>query len=228
MAMLRIGHRGAAGEAPENTLRSFRLALEQGADAVELDIRRTRDGALIVMHDADLMNLTGTAGLVSDTPMSHIRELRVKGERIPTLDETLSELGHYRKLIFLEVKEYGIEEQVVAAVENAGVRDVSVVVSFNMDSLRRIRRIGSAIPIGPTFESREAWVPIARGMDAQYISVMKDLLRREDIMQAHESGLKVLAWTVNTKEEMARFGEMQVDGIISDYPGMLHEVFPGS
>src|SRR4030066_2090571 len=90
LTMLRIGHRGARAYEPENTLRSFREALEIGVDAVEFDVRKTRDNHLVVIHDADVKRTTNGKGLVADLTLKEIKDLSTgKGEKIPTLEEAL-------------------------------------------------------------------------------------------------------------------------------------------
>ena len=87
--MLRIGHRGARAYAPENTLASFKKALEIGVDAVELDVRKTKDNQIVVIHDADVKRTTNGEGLVSELTLKEIKNLSADGEKIPTLEETL-------------------------------------------------------------------------------------------------------------------------------------------
>jgi len=107
--MLKIGHRGAKGYEPENTLRSFQKALELNVDAVELDVRRTKDGAIVVIHDAEVDRTTNGKGLVSELTLKEIKELDIeKGEKIPTLEEALDFLDKKVK-IFIELKEIGMK-----------------------------------------------------------------------------------------------------------------------
>jgi glycerophosphoryl diester phosphodiesterase len=113
--MLRVGHRGARAYAPENTLASFKKALEIGVDATELDVRKTRDGELVVMHDADVKRTTNGKGLVSDMSLAQIKALSSDGDKVPTLGEALDFLSG-KVIVFIELKEQGCEEQVLAEV----------------------------------------------------------------------------------------------------------------
>ena len=102
--MIKVGHRGARAYEPENTLRSFKKAIELGVDAVELDVRKTKDGEIVVIHDADVKRTTDGEGLVSDLTLKEIRELKTeKDERIPTLEETFDFLDKKVK-IFVELE----------------------------------------------------------------------------------------------------------------------------
>ncbi|MGQ9690287.1 MAG: glycerophosphodiester phosphodiesterase [Thermoproteota archaeon] len=119
--MLKIGHRGAKFYEPENTLRSFRKALELGVDAVELDMRRTKDGELVVIHDAEVDRTTDGKGLVSGLTLKEVKRLVTeKGEKIPTLKEVLDFLDK-RVRILIELKEDGVEEAVLNLVREKGL-----------------------------------------------------------------------------------------------------------
>ncbi len=114
--MLRVGHRGARAYAPENTLASFKKAIEIGVDAVELDVRKTKDNQLVVIHDADVKRTTDGEGLVSELTLAQIKSFSAEGgEKIPTLDEALDFLDKKVKVL-IELKEAGIEEQVLSIV----------------------------------------------------------------------------------------------------------------
>ena len=111
--MLKVGHRGARAYEPENTLRSFKRAIELGVNAVELDIRRTKDGEVVVIHDAKVDKTKNGKGLVSELTLEEIKQLVTeKGERIPTLEEALDFLDKKVKIL-IELKETGFEKKVL-------------------------------------------------------------------------------------------------------------------
>ncbi|MEM2375782.1 MAG: glycerophosphodiester phosphodiesterase family protein, partial [Candidatus Bathyarchaeia archaeon] len=131
MLELRVGHRGAKAYEPENTLRSFMKALELGVNAIEFDVRRTRDGELVVIHDAEVDRTTDGKGLVSELTLREIKALSTeKGERIPTLEEALDFLDRKVKIL-IELKEVGIEEKVLEAVKRRGLEDNVIIISFH-------------------------------------------------------------------------------------------------
>ncbi len=120
--MLRVGHRGARAYAPENTLASFKKAIEIGVDAIELDVRKTKDNQLVVIHDADVKRTTDGEGLVSELTLGQIKDFSAEGsEKIPTLEEALDFLDKKVKVL-IELKEAGIEEQVLSIVHARGLR----------------------------------------------------------------------------------------------------------
>src|SRR3972149_7983851 len=114
--MLKIGHRGARAYEPENTIHSFRKALELGVDAGERDVRKTKDNQLVVIHDADLKRTTTGKGKVNELTLEQIKNFSTeKDEKIPTLQEALDFLDQKAKVL-IELKETGIEAQVLALV----------------------------------------------------------------------------------------------------------------
>src|SRR4030065_947021 len=148
LVMLRIGHRGARAYEPENTLRSFRKALEMGVAAVEFDVRKTRDNHLIVIHDADVKRTTSGKGLVADLTLKQIKELSTeKGEKIPTLEEAL-EFLHHNVTILIELKETGLEEKVLSTIHSKNVQKSVIITSFLDDTLKKIRELHKEIETG--------------------------------------------------------------------------------
>src|SRR3972149_5853795 len=146
--MLRIGHRGARAYEPENTLRSFKKALEIGVDAVELDVRKTKDNQLVVIHDADVKRTTDGKGFVSELTLKEIKEFSAeKGEKIPTLKEALDFLDKKVKIL-IELKEAGVEEKVLEAVRKNGLQKNVIITSFLEDALRKIRELDKEVETG--------------------------------------------------------------------------------
>ena len=133
-------HRGAMCHAPENTLAAFEKAIEMGTYRVELDVRRCRDGHIVVMHDATLERTTDGAGRVADHTLEELKRLRVGGtpETVPTLVETL-DLARDRCRLLVEIKEAGLAEDVVAQIAGAGMTDACTVSSFVEEELARVK-----------------------------------------------------------------------------------------
>jgi glycerophosphoryl diester phosphodiesterase len=146
--MLRIGHRGARAYAPENTLTSFRKALKIGVDAVELDVRKTKDNQLVVIHDADVKRTTDGEGLVSELTLNEIKGFSAEqGEKIPTLEEAFDLLDKKVK-VFVELKEPSEEEQLISLVRKKSLEKNVVVVSFLEDALKKVRELNKNIETG--------------------------------------------------------------------------------
>ncbi len=147
MKTIRIGaHRGAMAYQPENTLAAFETAIRQGAYRIEFDIRRTRDGHLVVIHDETVDRTTDGEGRVADLTLSEVKKLRSGYEEIPTLDEAISCLRNRARLL-VEFKEEDIAEQAVRQVETAGVVDQCTLSSFHEEALLESRTLNRELEI---------------------------------------------------------------------------------
>lgn len=219
--MLRIGHRGAKAYEPENTLGSFKKAIEIGVDAVELDVRKTKDDQLVVIHDADIRRTTNGKGLVSGLKLEEIKEFSAdKGEKIPTLKEALDFLDK-KVRILIELKEAGIEEKVLAAVREKGLQTKVIVVSFIEEALQKVRELDKQVETGLIYVKHKNPIRAALNLKAHYLLPLYRFTHTANVKKAHENGLKVIVWTVNKPEEVAEFTKKGVDGIASDRPDIL-------
>ena len=216
--MLRVGHRGAKAYAPENTLMSFKKAMEIGVDAVELDVRKTKDNQLVVIHDADVKRTTDGEGLVSELTLKEIKGFSAEsGEKIPTLQEALDFLDKKVK-VFIELKEAGVEEQVLSKVNERGLEKNVVIVSFLEDALKKVRELDKGIEIGLIYAKHKNPVKAALELKANYLLAFYRFTHTANVQKAHENGLKVIVWTINKPEEVEEYAAKGVDGIASDKP----------
>jgi glycerophosphoryl diester phosphodiesterase len=219
--MLRIGHRGARAYEPENTLRSYKKALEIGVDAVELDVRKTQDNQLVVIHDADVKKTTNGKGLVSELTLKQIKEFSTeKGEKIPTLKEALDFLDKKVKIL-IELKEEGVEEKVLSLVREGGLQKNVIIVSFIEDALRKVRELDKEVETGLIYAKHKNPIKSALDLKAQYLVAFYRFTHTANVQKAHENGLKVIVWTVNKPEEVTEYVKKGVDGIASDKPDIL-------
>ena len=232
--MLNIAHRGASGQAPENTLAAFELAAEMGADAIETDLRLTRDGVVVAVHDADLQRTTGASGMVAGMSAAEVRELNAAArwqggakfprQAIPTLDQVLQIAREKALRCYLEIKATrdGATERAVAEALRVGGAARHVVISFDEETLRRVRQIEPALTIGLLTETHGA-----TGLDRAEALGARQFLPREDcvtpavVRAARERGLSVVTWTVDEPARMKALMEMGVEGIITNYPERL-------
>lgn len=240
---LNIGHRGAKGLAPENTLPAFRIGLAAGADGVEFDVQRTADGHLVVFHDDDLKRIAGVTGRIVTSTLAMLRELDVgryfgpqfAGEVIPTLDEVLDSLPG-DCFINIEAKRFkmrsdGLEAGLVEAIRRRNLFDRCLVSGFNPVIIRRVRRMDTRISIGLLYEPDlplmlgVAWP--RRVMRVQALHPWTGQLTEKLVQQAHREGYPVNTWTVNAPEEMRRVIDLGVDGIITDRPDVLAAMLRG-
>ena len=219
--MLRIGHRGARAYAPENTLTSFKKALEIGVDAVELDVRRTKDNQLVVIHDADIKRTTDGEGLVSELTLKEIKNFSAEeGEKIPTLLEVLDFLDGKVK-VFIELKESGLEEQVLSLVHKKKLEKNVVIVSFLEDTLSKVRELDENIETGLIYATHKNPIKAALDLKSNYLLALYRFTHTANVEKAHENGLKVIVWTINSQSEAETYAKKGVDGIASDKPDIL-------
>ena len=219
--MLRIGHRGARAYEPENTLSSFKKALEIGVDAVEFDVRKTKDDQLVVIHDADVKRTTNGEGLVSELTLEEIKGFSAeKGEKIPTLKEALDFLDTKVKIV-IELKETNVEEKVLKAVREKGLQKNVVIVSFIEKALRKIRELDEEVETGLIYVKHKNPVKAALELKASYLLPLYSFTHTANVQKAHDNGLKIIVWTINKPEEVAEYQKKGVDGIASDKPDIL-------
>ena len=222
--MLRIGHRGARAYEPENTLRSFKKALEIGVDAIEFDVRKTLDNQLVVIHDADVKRTTNGKGLVADLTLKEIEALSTeKGEKIPTLEEAF-ELLDSKVKILVELKEQGYEEKVLSIVSAKKVEKNVIITSFLEPALKKIREINHEIETGLIYAKHPNPLKSASDLKANYLLPLYRFTHTANVEKAHQNGLKVLVWTINTKEEAEEYAKKGVDGIATDKPDILKKL----
>jgi len=219
--MLKIGHRGARAYEPENTLRSFKRALGLGVDAVEMDVRKTRDGKIVVIHDAEVDRTTNGKGLVSALTLEEIKHLVTeKGEKIPTLEEALDFLDKKVKIL-IELKETGLEEGVLNLIHKKGLGKNVIIVSFEEDALRKVRELNSQVETGLIYVKHKNPIKAALDLKANYLLSLYRFTHTANVQKAHEKGLKVIVWTINIQEEVSEYAKKGVDGIASDKPDIL-------
>jgi len=222
--MIRIGHRGAKAYAPENTLASFGRAIEIGVDAVELDVRKTKDDKLVVIHDPDIKRTTNGEGFVAELTLKEIKGFSSEGgEKIPAFDEALEFLDKKVKVL-IELKETGVEKHVLSEVRKRGLEKNVIITSFLEDALRKVRELDKEIEIGLIYAKHSNPVKAALELKANYLVALYRFIHTANVQKAHENGLQVIVWTINTPEEVEAFAKKGVDGIASDKPDILMKV----
>ncbi len=231
------GHRGFSGAAPENTLAAFRAAIDAGCDMIELDIHLSHDREVVVIHDDTLERTTTGKGNVADQTFTELKRWdagawfspRFAGERIPSLAEVLK-LARNRILVNIELKKgknfpYTMEELADLAlreVEKAGMENQVLFSSFDPVAIDRIREKNPALPVA-LIQDKPWTSPEAAGRGKVYpiLNCRATVLNENNIRRAHETGIHIHVWTLNTPEEMARFIALGVDGIITNHPDRL-------
>ncbi len=229
--VLIVGHRGALGHAPENTLASFRMGLDLGCDLVETDIHLSRDGALVLMHDPEVSRTTNGKGRIKDMTLAEIRRLdagswfheRFRGERVPVLGDLL-EWAKKRIPVVIEIKgdplpAQGIEAALLAELRRHNlVKDV-MVIGFHHDSLKRVKDMEPAVTVGLTYSCRLVdTVGAARATGADSVRPHWSYWSRELVDEVHKAGLTAHAWVANDEECTAYLAEMGIDSLGVDFP----------
>ncbi len=223
--ILRIGHRGAAGYALENTVASFQKAIELGCDMIEVDVAKTCDDELILMHDALVDRTTVATGFVRDLRRSDVESIRTKnGERLLMLHELLDTFGG-RIRLNLELKSAGTAALVGRLLKKKGIDGQIVVSSFSHEEIREFKKLNAsvkaAILLGGSPADLNDLAMLIRKADADGVSLAYETVTSEVVQFLHENKYFVYVWTVNDPREIALMRSMGVDGIISDYPDRL-------
>ncbi|MEM2926945.1 MAG: glycerophosphodiester phosphodiesterase family protein [Candidatus Bathyarchaeia archaeon] len=217
-----IGHRGAAGYEPENTLRSFRRALEIGVHAVELDVHLSKDGRVVVIHDPKVDRTTNGHGYVRDLSFEELSKLDAgMGERIPLLEEVI-DLVKDKAILQIELKGEGTVEPVLRIIEDRDFSDRVVLTSFFHNRVRKVKELKPFIKTGILFVGRPldpvhmARVAKADGIHINYMTVDKEI-----VQEVHRAGLKVTVWNVDEPGDANRMIDLGVDAIGSNKPDIV-------
>ncbi|MBI3764479.1 MAG: glycerophosphodiester phosphodiesterase [Chloroflexi bacterium] len=239
-----LAHRGALRDAPENTLAAFRRAMALGADGVELDVKLTRDGVPIIMHDATADRTTDGTGRIADLTLAELKSLdagswfdvEFKGERVPRLDEAFEELGS-RAIVNVELTNYatsqdGLEAKVVELIHRHNLSRRVILSSFNPMSIRRVKQLDPSLPTAIlTMPGLAIW--LRRVWLAPFVPHEARHPERSEVSEAYMRGcrrrrLRVNAWSPaeldDKPDEVRRLVALGVDGIICNQPEVVNAV----
>ena len=215
-----MAHRGASAYVQNNTLEAFRLAEEMGADGVELDVRRTKDGELVVFHDASL-EVDGAKRLIADLTLEELRAIDLNGCTVPTLDEALDYLRTTDMTVQVELKEEGTGGECAEAVRRRDMGEQVWFISFYLPALNEVKyedpnaRIGYICRAVPTDIAK-----LAQAYDLYALLPRHAIVNEKLVNSVHAAGLKISTWTVNDAESIAQLSQMGVDFVATDMPDM--------
>ena len=237
---LNFAHRGASHEAPANTLAAFLLAVDLGAEGIELDVHLSKDGHLVVIHDFDVSATTDGQGLVRNKTLAELKELDAGSwfdpvfadQRIPTLQEVIDAVGH-RLLLNIELKvkgwgDGGLAAKVVQIVEQSGLVDRVILSSFNPLTVWRAKRRNPQIATGLLYAQdmplflRKAW--LRRLVRPTALHPHYTMVDAHYVWWANKQGYRVNVWTADDPADMRRLMHAGVDIIITNRPDLLREV----
>ncbi|MEU8518958.1 glycerophosphodiester phosphodiesterase family protein [Streptomyces sp. NPDC048577] len=217
MTFLTIGHRGVMGVEPENTLRSFVRAEQAGMDAIELDLHLSKDGALVVMHDADVDRTTDGSGPIAARTLAELRELDAgDGERVPVFEEVLDAV---RAPLQAEIKDMAAAQALAGVLNRRGLAARVEVLSFHDEAIAETARL---VPGVRTALVADRWgddvVRRALAVGAGTLVLNIRHLTLDTVERAHAEGLRVIGWVVNTQEQLRLARALELDGATTDYP----------
>lgn len=222
--MLVIGHRGACGHEPENTLLSFKKAVDIGVDMIEFDVQKAKSGQLVVMHDATVNRTTNGVGSVVEMTFAQLRKLDAgKGQKIPTLQEVLDLVNHKIR-VDIEIKAaqavHDVAEIIQDYIDTKGwSRSGFLVSSFDISDLEKFHEHMPEIELMVLFShAPKNWLEIMKDLPASMLATSYKNVSQELIDLAHSHDIKIIVYTVNDPKDIIRMIKLGVDGICSDYP----------
>lgn len=222
-------HRGLSAEHPENTIAAFRAAAEAGFPCIELDVRRTHDGEVVVLHDAAIDRTTDGNGRIADMDYDEVLDHDTGAGPIPRLEDTFQALTGWGGLWDIEVKAWQAAEDAMHVAHHHGLLDRCQFSSMDPRALETFRDQHPATPRGlitlgpPDLDDLE----LAEAMGCSWIHVDHDFLGDDVYGRLRERSLKVGAWTVNDPDQARHFADMGVDLLITDTREVL-EAVPGT
>ncbi|MGP4001104.1 glycerophosphodiester phosphodiesterase [Streptomyces sp. 8N706] len=221
MTFLTIGHRGVMGVEPENTLRSFVRADREGMDVIELDLHLSKDGALVVMHDADVDRTTDGKGRINDFTLAELRELDAgKGERVPVFEEVLDAV---QAPLQAEIKDVAAARALAEVMQRRDLMARVDVISFHDESLAEIRRLLPGVRtalVASRYGTDVVDRAVAVGAGALVLNIRR--LTLEIVEKARAAELKVIGWVVNTQDHLRLVRALGLDGATTDFPEIKH------
>ena len=221
--MIIIAHRGASGTEPENTLRAFRRAVQLGCTWIECDVRMTRDGSPVIIHDATVNRTTDGQGRVVRMTYQALRGLDAgKKEKIPSLREVLLFAKKNKVRVVLEIKDLRALPKTVSFLKTLKLLDQVIISSFSSSVILNAKKINASLATAFIIENaKDNWVRRAERARTDMVHVFVPLVTKEKIHAAHTARLKVWAWTANTLKEALKLRKKGIDGIFTDVPHRL-------
>ncbi|MEU5378881.1 glycerophosphodiester phosphodiesterase [Streptomyces sp. NPDC005968] len=217
MNFLTIGHRGVMGVEPENTLRSFLAAERAGLDLIELDLHLSKDGALVVMHDAEVDRTTDGSGAITEKTLAELRALDAgRGERVPVFEEVLDAVG---TPLQAEIKGVAAARALAEVMHRRDLVGRVEVSSFHDEAIAEIARLVPGVRTA-LIASRYGTDVVERAVEAGAATVCLNIRRLtlEVVEHARKADLKIIAWVVNTLDHLRLVRALELDGATTDYP----------
>ncbi|MFX1350165.1 MAG: glycerophosphodiester phosphodiesterase [Promethearchaeota archaeon] len=232
--ILIFAHRGASSIAPENTLSAFKKAIELGADYIEFDVHQSKDGEIVIMHDANTFRTTGHLDLIEDMTLEELKKLDCGNtEEIPTMEE-LIKLTKGKIGLNCEIKVKGITQKIIEILREADLFESTIISSFIHSELLKIKKLEPQLKVASLNPTRAGWLInwfsrknlIKKAAINQFygINPLFLIVNKKFVSKAHDKNLKVFPWTVDSITSIENLIKMGVDGIISNDISRVKEV----
>ena len=227
-------HRGASAYAPENTMISFRKALQLGANGIELDLQRTKDGKIVIFHDKNIDKKSNGKGKISDYTYKELLDfdfgswfdIKYKDERIVLFENFAKEFLSKNLTFAIELKQEGIEKDVLDIIKKYATYDDIYITSFNFNALNNVRAIDSNIKLSWLIEDRINIDNISKLLEINGIQICPNAedVTIEDIKLANKSGVRVRLWGVSNEDIMRKAFNFNIEGMTVNFPDKLKEL----
>jgi len=232
--VLIFAHRGANNLAPENTLKAFKKAIELKADYIEFDVHQSKDGEIVIMHDANTFRTTGHSGIIEKMTLEELKELDCgDDEKIPTLEE-LVKLAKGKIGLNCEIKAKGIAQKIIEIIKEADLFESTIISSFKQKELLKIKNLEPRLKIASLNPTRTGWIlnwfsrkkmiKTAEENKFYAINPLYFVVNKKFIDKAHEKLIKVFPWTVDSITAIENLIIIGVDGIITNNISRAKEV----
>lgn len=239
-SIIKVAHRGVPSLVPENTIASYKHALTLNIDMLEIDIHRTRDNKLVIIHDPTTDRTSLEKGIIKNLTYKELEKYDVGkwkgesfiGERIPLFEDVLQLIENVDIKLLIEVKQPekypGIEEQILKSIDENGINEEQIIIqSFNKKSIQKFQALRPGIKLGVLIKKKDKFISKSTirkiGAYANYINPNYKIVTKRFVEVAHQSNMKVLPYTINDKQAAHDMLAIHVDGIITDYAQSLEE-----
>ena len=229
--IVNYAHRGASEYAPENTMSAFYLGLMQGANGIETDVQKTKDGVLVLFHDDTVDRVTDGTGSVAQFTWEELQQRRVYGnsttgfyDRVVTLDAFLEAFSQYDIFLALELKGPGVEEQTLEKVKEYGILDRVTFTSFQFAYIRKIKELDKNARVGwLVSQAGEAEISALKEIGGEEMAPKASDITPELVAKLREQGMGIRAWGVSSVAIMKQMCQLGIDGMTVNFPDRLYQ-----
>ncbi len=217
-----FGHRGASSIEPENTMRAFTQAFQDGADGIEFDVRLTADNQMVIIHDTLIDRTSNGIGLVSQKTYQELLKFDFgKGEKILLLEDVLKKFGN-QKWLNIEIKEQGFEKQLLEMLDKLKINQKYVISSFEISVLQKIKELNSEIPTAFLYQTaRLNLQALISKSQCDGIHPKHTIVNRRLFSEARYYRLALRVWTIDSQRKAWKLTKLGIDGIITNNPKKL-------